>query len=170
MVLKGIGALLIVLGCGGFGFSMASFHRREEFALRQLLTVLDIMECELQYRLTPLPELLLLAEREASGVIQRVLRALRTELEAQISPDARACMEAALASMSGLPDSLCGALRTLGICLGRFDLPGQLQGMNRARSECQRALEQLCRNRDNRLRSYQTLGLCAGAALAILLL
>ena len=170
MGMKGIGALLIVLGCGGFGFSMAMSHRREEFALRQLLTVLDLMESELQYRLTPLPGLLLLAEQEAAGVIKRLLHTLRKELEAQISPDARACMEAALASGSDLPDSVCGALRNLGISLGRFDLPGQLQGLQSTRDECRRALEQLCRNRDNRLRSYQTLGLCAGAALAILLL
>ncbi len=170
MGIKGIGALLIVLGCGGFGFSMAAAHRREEAALRQLLLVLDLMECELQYRLTPLPELLLLAERETTGVIQRVLRRLRKELEAQVSPDARTCMEAALAAFPELPAMVCGGLRNLGISLGRFDLPGQLQGIHTARGECQSALDRLCSNRDNRLRSYETLGLCAGAALAILLL
>ena len=65
---------------------------------------------------------------------------------------------------------VCGGLRNLGISLGRFDLPGQLQGIHTARGECQSALDRLCSNRDNRLRSYETLGLCAGAALAILLL
>lgn len=170
MVLKGIGTICIVLGCGGFGFSMANAHRREEAGLRQLLQVLDLMESELQYRLTPLPELLGIVQRDTTGPIRQILRLLRRELEAQVSPDAKSCMEAALVEGPGLPDSISGALRCLGMSLGRFDLPGQLQGLHHTRQECSRALEQLCRNRDNRLRSYQTLGLCAGAALAILLL
>ena len=170
MILKGIGAVCILAGCGGFGFSMATYHRREEDDLRQLLSVLDLAESELSYRLTPLPELMQLAQKETSGAIRKVFTTLRRELDAQISPDAASCMEAALSSNSGLPASVCAVLRVLGKSLGRFDLPGQQRGLEAARAQCRSSLEQLGRNRDQRLRSYQTLGLCAGAALAILLL
>ena len=57
MSIKLIGAALIIAGCDGVGFSMAAAHRREESALRQLIGALDYMGCELQYHLTPLPEL-----------------------------------------------------------------------------------------------------------------
>ena len=56
----------------------------------------------------------------------------------------------------------------MGSSLGRFDLEGQLQGLESVRIYCREQLDELSKDRDVRLRSYQTLGLCAGAALAIL--
>jgi hypothetical protein len=59
-------------------------------------------------------------------------------------------------------------LRELGQSLGRFDLNGQLLGIAAVRNTCRSKLQQFEKNKEVRLRSYQTLGLCAGAALAIL--
>lgn len=170
MEYKWIGALLIILGCGGFGFSLAAAHRREEGTLRQLIAALDYMECELQYRLTPLPDLCRAAGQEGKGLVGEVLLNLSRELDNQISPDVASCMNAALASAGDLPRHTGENLRLLGSSLGRFDLTGQLNGLEAVRSNCRRDLEALGDNRDVRLRSYQTLGLCAGAALAILLI
>ena len=66
---KLFGALLVICGCGGMGFSIAAASKREEAALRQLIGALDFMECELQYHLTPLPELCRQAGRETKGTI-----------------------------------------------------------------------------------------------------
>ena len=170
MSLKLIGALCIIFACGGAGFSMAATHRREEGALRQLIGVLDHMGCELQYRLTPLPELCRGAAEDASGCIQQVLQSLSGELEAQISPDAASCMRAAVEKAGKLPVSVRKNLLMLGTSLGRFDLQGQLKGIDAVRIQCRTDLDALSQNRDVRLRSYQTLGLCAGCALAILFL
>ena len=79
-------------------------------------------------------------------------------------------MEVTVASVRELPESVGKLLKELGKTLGRFDLPGQLRGIEGVRRSSRKALDQLERNRDVRLRSYQTLGLCAGAALAILLI
>ena len=59
-------------------------------------------------------------------------------------------------------------LNQFGQTLGCFDLKGQLLGIEEVRSQCAAALDQLALGREDRLRSYQTLGLCAGAALVIL--
>lgn len=170
MSLKLIGAVLIIAGCGGVGFSMAAAHRREENALRQLIGVLDYMGCELQYHLTPLPELCRSAATESGGVISQILLRLATELESQILPDAAACMNAAISKTPRLPSKARKNLTGLGGTLGRFDLQGQLKGLEGARQQCRHDLEELSEDRTMRLRSYQTLGLCAGAALAILFL
>lgn len=167
---KWIGAVLVIVGCGGFGISIAAGHRREEGMLRQIIHVLQYMECELQYRLTPLPELCRVAGKEARGTLREVLMNLSAELESQISPDAASCMSAALSKCQDLPGSTRGILLQLGRSLGRFDLPGQLRGLEAVRSTCQLELDELGKNRDTRLRSYQTLGFCAGAALVILFL
>lgn len=170
MSLKIIGAVLIIAACGGVGFSMASAHRREESALRQLIGALDYMGCELQYHLTPLPELCRCAAAECGGCVSQVLLRLASELENQIAPEASSCMNAAISKTPKLPHRIRKNLTRLGGSLGRFDLPGQLKGLESARHMCRRDLEELSKNRDVRLRSYQTLGLCAGSALAILFL
>lgn len=170
MNVKLIGAAFIIAGCGGVGFSMAAAHRREEKSLRQLIRALDYMGCELQYRLTPLPELCRSAAAESGGAVSQVLLNLAAELDAQVAPDVATCMNAALSKTKGLSQRIKNNLRLLGSSMGQFDLQGQLTGLEAARKQCRRELEELSRDRDVRLRSYQTLGLCAGSALAILFL
>lgn len=166
---KWIGAIMVIVGCGGFGFSLAAAHRREEKTLRQLIFALDYMECELQYRLTPLPDLCRQAASEQHGCIRDVMMNLSRELDAQVSPDVERCMQAAISMVEDIPKHTKSALLDMGKTLGRFDLSGQLKGMEQVRAACRSELDVLRTNREPRLRSYQTLGLCAGAALAILL-
>ena len=170
MIYKWIGAILILCGCGGCGFSMAAMEVREEKGLRRMISALDYMTCELQYRLTPLPELCRLTGSDIGGSVGAAFIKLGEELEAQVSPDVHSCMAAVLAENSWLPKSVLQAFSELGQTLGRFDLTGQLMGLEAVRAGCRNRLGELTGNKTQRLRSYQTLGLCAGAALAILLL
>lgn len=167
MSYKWVGAILIIAACGAVGFGMAANSRREERALRQLIGAMEFMTCELQFRLTPLPELCRMAASESTGSIAMVLKRLTEELNAQVMPDVEGCVRAALEN-AGLTQRVRDAFMLLGSTLGRFDLDGQLQGLEAVRSFCRRELDQLSNGRDARLRSYQTLGICAGAALAIL--
>lgn len=169
-MLKWYGAILIVLGCGSIGFAMAAAHRREETVLRQLIGALDFMQCELQYRLTALPDLCRMTAAQCQGNLRTLFITLAQELEDQLSPDAFHCMNAALAKVPKIPGKAGEILRSMGRTLGRFDLEGQIQGLENARQNCRRMLENMSENREVRLRSYQTLSLCAGAALAILFL
>ena len=168
MILKLIGTMLVIAGCGGVGFRIAANHRYEERSLRQLIGILDYMECELQYRMTPLPELCRQASVEFSGGIGKVFAELAVEMEAQISPDIEMCMRVSVGKVSKIPPLALEELQLLGKSIGRFDIEGQLKGLESVRQDCRRRLEGLTFNRDARLRSYQTLGLCAGAAIAIL--
>ena len=168
MNFKWFGAMLIMGSCTAVGFGMAGAYRREEHSLRQLIGALDYMVCELRYRLTPLPELCRLAGSESRGAVGRVLQRISQLLDEQSASDAGRCIHAALAENGGMPKKTEEGFRILGSSLGRFDLDGQVQGLEAARSFCRRELDRLQSGREARLRSYQTLGLCAGAALAIL--
>ena len=163
-----IGAGLIVAACGGFGIFAAGSHRREEAMLRQLENALSFMECQLQFRMTPLPELCFQTARQVSGPVGALFSELAKELELQLAPEAAGCMHTVLGRCPGLSPAVRDLCLQLGRSLGRFDLAGQLKGLTAVQRDSQRKLEALCRNRDTRLRSYQTLGFCAGAALAIL--
>ena len=167
---KWIGALLIIAGSGAFGLALCAGHRAEEETLLKLIRALDYMACELQFRLTPLPELCRLAGQECTGVVSAVLTDLSTELEMGDEPLVSGCMKRVLFTVADIPKFTRQNLILLGETLGRFDLEGQKSGLDAVRSACRRDLEELRRNRENRLRSYQTLTLCTGAALAIILI
>ena len=169
MNIKLLGAILIIGGCGSIGWLVAAAYLREEKYLYRLVTILGYMTCELQYKLTPLPQLCRLAAKEREGTLSDVFQDLASELEAQISPDAESCMQTVLVKYKNLPSHTRSALQQLGISLGKFDLQGQIKGIDGVIAECQRKLNSLTNNKDTRLRSYRTLGFCAGAAIVIIL-
>ena len=170
MPVKYIGAIFVFAACGIFGFLEAANCRREESCLVGLGRLLDRMQSELEYRLSPLPQICSNVAADATGSLQKVFSALSQELENQIAPDASACMEAALSSVKDLPHQAQKALRMLGISLGKFDLQGQMNEISAVKQHCITVLEQMREHQDVRLRSYRTLGLCVGAGLAILFL
>lgn len=169
MLVKIIGVLFVIGSCGGVGFKLASDHREEEKTLRELLRILDYMECELQYRITPFPQLCRQIESTFSMKIGNAFGLFALELDSMISPSVDLCMTNALAKCGNLSPYVHKNLVLLGKNVCHFDLDGQIKGIDAVRQECKKDLEALEQNRDSRLRSYQTLGLCAGAALAILL-
>lgn len=161
---------MIIFGCGGVGFSMCRNHRQLERSMEELAKSLDMMVWELNYRMPPLGELCRAAANAGKGSVSRVLSRLADELEAQVLPDAAACMTVALGAVPGIPERTAEHFRSLGTSLGRFDLQGQIAGLEATAVLCRRDLELLSRNRELRLRNYQTLGFCAGVALVIVLL
>ena len=170
MSYKWIGAIFVILGCGGFGFLVASASKREEKHLGELLEAISFMTSELQYRMTPLPDLILRAGMCTSGTLKQVFTALGGELSAQVAPNAEFCVRAALEKNPALPALTGNTLRYMGRSLGKFDLTGQIEGLTLVKEACKENLQKLSKDRKERLRSYRTLGVCAGIALAILLI
>lgn len=162
-----VGAAMVILGCGGFGFSMAAAHRREERHLRQLTDILQFAHCELQFRLTPLPELCRMVGNQGKGEVYRFFDQVGEILLQQRLPEVGDCVHEALQGNEFSP-GLRELLTAMGQILGHFDLKGQLSGLENLRRRCMTISEELSKGREDRLRSYQTLGLCAGAALVIL--
>lgn len=169
MYLRIIGAMLIVAASGGFGFSMAVQFNRSHRAFRQLLLSMDTMLCDLQYRLSPLHVLCREAAKIAEGSVRKLFLNLSKELERQIAPDVYQCMCAAIQVTDNLPAAILPHLKQLGKSMGQYDLEGQVRMMEAAKLSCIRAIEHMETNKEHQLRSYQTLSLCAGAALAVLL-
>ncbi len=170
MTFKLVGAAMILLGSCGVGLYMASNHRLEIRNMRLLIAALDYMVCELRYRQTPLPELFRQAGSESHGSIKRIFAETASEMDRQIAPDAAICFRAVLSGESGLSPVCEYCLNHFAVSLGKFDLDGQIESLESVRSLCRTKLEDLERNKDSRIRSYQTLSICAGAALAVLLI
>lgn len=170
MELRWLGALLVIAGGGSIGFSMAFHYRKQEQCLRQLIKAIELFSCELEFKLTPLPEVCRSVSRSVGGSIGEVFQCLAQELDSQIRPDAACCMESAVACCKDLSQPCRGWLLQLGRTLGRFDVAGQLAELASVKAGCVEQMNAMLAERDVRIRNYQTLGLCAGAALAILLI
>lgn len=169
MTIRILGATLLILGCGGLGFSISASYKSEIHILKQLLSALDTVSCELQYRLSSLSRLSIVASENTSGCLRLVFLRFAEELDSQVSPDAECCMHSAISGV-GLPSNVRTLLGTLGRSLGKFDVVGQLKGIENVQLEIKHILSTRTDKLEIRLRGYQTLGLCAGAAIAILLI
>lgn len=165
-----LGAVMIVVSCGIIGYLSAIRYKQTILTLQQLMNALNIMECELLYRLMPLPELLLKVSQTNTGLIGMVCKQLIQELESQISPNVSRCMGVTLEKIKGLPDCTAELLKELGQSLGKYHLEGQLLGIAAVRKKCQGKIEAMEKDQDGRLRRYQMFGLCAGAVIVILLI
>lgn len=165
---KLVGALLIIFGCGGAGYLVVATYRYQVQSFEQFIRAMEYMECDLRYRMTPLPELCSGASQVCTGCVSVILERLCAALEAQTVPNAEACMKHVLLEYSTLSASLGQCFSQLSVSLGRFDLPGQIQGLASVKEQAEFELKLLQSNQSVRLRNYQTLGLCAGAALAVL--
>ena len=170
MSAKYFGALLVVMGCTGFGFLLALSRRREEQLLQKLYNTLVFMESELTYRLTPLPDLCCAAVRPAGTVLGKVFSNLAEQLRQQNTGDIALCMDSILSSYPELPKSSSRILQQLGDSLGMFDLSGQLRGLQLCQEICKNAMADIRQHIREQIKCYRLLGGCAGAALAILLL
>ena len=118
--------------------------------------------------MTALPALCRQAVGGKNGAVYQFFLNLAEEMDAQLAPDVAMCCSVCLDKQKDLPQQTRKMLQSLGEHLGEFDLYGQVGCLKSVKAEIERQLELHCKNKDVRIRSYQTLGLCAGAALAIL--
>lgn len=170
MQVKWIGTILVLSGCSAWGFSAAASEKREAGILQTLANALRFMENELHFRLTTLPVLCRETAENSCGVVREVFHNLARELELQTGSDAAGCMEQALTKFHFLPQKIQNIFLQLGISLGRFDLQGQIRELDHILRCCEAELTRRSHNREQRSRNCKTLGVCVGAALAILLI
>lgn len=161
------GAALLLAGAAGFAMTLASAHRREMRMLRCLLHGLQEMVWELKFRMTALPELCRIGADAAGGPVREILGELSDRLSRNEVVDIAGSLNQIL-TCHELPGRVRRNIRQLGSSLGRFDLEGQLQGLELVKRQCREDLRQLESGGPQRIRNYQTIALCTAAALAIL--
>ena len=168
MIGKWIGAICIFTACASVGFSIGFKQIREIKMLEQWIRISHRMEKEIGYYGRSIPDLFRMISYEEKGELAQVFLRTAIEMENQIHPDASRCMSIAIAKTEGLPSSILELLDFLGNELGKYNLDEQLKGIAQISEIAVERRNLLCKDRVKRMRGYQTLGLCAGAALVIL--
>ena len=169
-MIQWIGAICVVGACGACGFSMAASYTGQQRCLQQLHNGLELMQCQMEYQMTELPELCGILASACMGPVGKFFANLGQELRQGEVSEVPACVALVLARDRELPEVCRGILSQLGKTLGQLDLSGQLRGLAAAQGTCRKELERVEASKAGRLRCYRALGICAGAALAILLL
>lgn len=169
-MIRWVGIICVIGACGACGFSMAGDYLSLERCLRQLKNALELMLCQMEYRMTSLAELCDILASACTGPVGQVFRDLGQELNAGNVPNASTCMAYALAKNNQLPEACGVLLKQVGNHLGQLDLESQLRGLTLTKEQTSQQLDKVMAERAGRIRSYRALGLCGGAALTILLL
>lgn len=170
MTVRLVGALLLIAGSISAGFSMVSAYKREVRMLQELDHLITDISCSLQYRLTPLPQLLRAEMNTVSGSLRSFLLCFIKELESQIAPDVACCLKAAFAQHTDMPHTVCSVLLDLGNSFGRFDLQGQLKCLEATQTICERELSRLESKQAGYTKCCQAYSLCVGVIIALLFL
>lgn len=167
-MLKIVGAVLILSGAGGFGIAKALSFYKQIRQLRAISDALELLKCELNYTLLPLPKLCEMTAKRTSGAAADFLRRYAAKLDGG-RPRGRAAAEAMEEAKLCLPNDAKMALLELFGVLGRFDLDGENRVLQLTQHRLKAALERTEREKKPLAKGYAALGLCTGAALVILM-
>ncbi len=169
--MRAAGALLLLGGAAALGCSAAAGLGRHVRVLEALSGALELMERELSFRLTPMPELMDRLARRSAPPVDQLFAHCRDGLEALGEVPLAALWREGLGLESlGLEAEERSALDLLGDVLGRYDGQGQLEALAQTRGELDQALERARGERDRMGRVYRVLGVTGGLLLVILLL
>lgn len=169
--MKTVGCILLLCGCGGAGLWAVRGLQARWAQLRELVAALEEMERELQYRLTPLPELLAGLAAHTAGQVGVFFSRCAQEMDRLGERTFSRLWGQALAeSGMALAEEDIRLLEELGTSLGRYDGRSQCQAIAQIRSRLEKNLAAALERRDRLGRVYGVLGLAAGAFLVILLI
>lgn len=168
--LLGVGFVALAAGAVGFGF--ARNVKLQCTQLDALVWALETMQGEMSARLTPLPELFLLlgssGQKDVSLFFRTAGMALTTPPGCTVPVAFKRGFAASANFRPG--EQAVQALYALASGLGRLELERQLAAIEQAKGAVTRELLSVQAQKQARVRSYGTIGVCAGLALAVILL
>ena len=166
--MKFAGVAFIVLSAGSVGFQMAAMLRKKCDLLSRFLTALQLLKNEITVCGTPLPQAFALMAAANDGVLERLFDVAAKEMDKNrwTKP-----YDAVSRALETIQEPLIGdVLLPLAKSLGKYDLDAQVQGIETARLQAEQLLRETEQERKIKSGTYQTLGVCTGLAVAILLI
>lgn len=162
------GVAFIVISAGSVGFQMAALLRKKCDLLNQILKALQLLRNEIAVCGTPLPQAFALLAASCNGALESLFGSTAREMDKNrwTTPH-----DAVSNALEPLREPLLGEIfLPLAKNLGKYDLDAQLQGIETAKLQAEQRLQEMEQERKIKSRTYQTLGVCTGLAVAILLI
>ncbi|MTI79979.1 MAG: stage III sporulation protein AB [Firmicutes bacterium] len=170
-MLKIIGALVILCSCGYAGFSVARDYQRRPKDLRYLQSALQMLETEISYGATPLPDALEQVANRCDKSVAQLFLETRNRLLSGDGITAREALDDTLKKFSrnsAIKNSDASVLRALGTSLGISDREDQVKHLQLAREqlriEAAKAEEEAAKN----VKLYNYLGVLGGLTIILI--
>jgi len=171
-VLKLIGALLVVAASSLWGWQMSRNYARRPVELRQFIAALQMLETEITYAATPLPEALGGVAEQVSAPAASFFRQVSSELGTHRGCSAREAWHDTLAEygvLSALGASDFSILRGLGNSLGISDRSDQSKHLHLAAEQLKTALAMAEEAALKNVKLWNYMGLLSGLVLVLAL-
>ncbi|NMB21263.1 MAG: hypothetical protein GX979_10380 [Firmicutes bacterium] len=172
LYIKGLAAGLILFSTGTMGLTVAKSFSQRVHNLRQLITFIQILESEIQFARTTLPNVIAMQAPQFSGEMGRFLSNMSSRLREGRGESFGAVWEQGLQTLAlnGLPKPTLEDLRSLGDVLGTSDVTEQTKHLKVLLHRLEQALERADGEREKQTRLWQYLGFSTGLLLCLLLL
>ena len=164
-----LGAVLTLLSGVIFSINVTKEHREKVDCFEELLMILEHFVWELETNQPTLAICCQAASQCGKGQIGKLFSTLAQLLAQGGEASPSSCVQRALQEHP-IPSAVRDRLSQLADTLGRYDLCAQISGIQAVQELCRRDLQALTLERSKTVKSCQALGICTGAALAILLL
>lgn len=169
-MLKTIGILMILTASGGFGIGKAAQFYKTVRQLREFRSAIEILKCEINYTLLPLPELCTITANKLSGAPAEFWRKFGTLVQQGVNRERAAAQALEDARGLVLPNDAKMAILELCSALGRYDLDGENRVLQLTGHRLTSALERCDADKKAQAKSYAALGICTGIAIVILMI
>ena len=167
-MLRLLGGALVLLASGSFGITAGVRYYRAARHLQAFCRAIELLRCEINYSLQPLPEVCALVANRLAGPPAAFFRCFAAQLREPVSRDRAAAAALEAARGLQLPQDAVMAVLELCSALGRYDLDGENRMLDLTASRLQAALARCEAEKRPRAKCYAALGLCTGLALLIL--
>jgi stage III sporulation protein AB len=171
-IIKITASLLIIMSCGMAGLIIAHSYASRPDQLKALIYALKMLETEIAYTLTPLPEALFRVGKRVGGEIGEFFISVGTQLSQENVPT---CGEVWDSNLAGLKESACltpgdlGILRSFGYNLGLSDREDQIKNLKLTQEQLNNHLYSAEKLREKNQRMWRTVGFLAGLAVVFIL-
>jgi len=168
--MKLLGALIIIISSTTIGFIVAGQYLLRPKQLRELQTALQMLETEISYGVTPLPDAFAKLATSLSAPISTIFQVAQEELDSGvIAEEAWQRAVADTYNQTALISEDIEVLLDFGYNLGQTSIDDQVKYMNLAQHKLDSLYQKASTEKEEKVKLWRYLGVLVGMFLAILI-
>jgi stage III sporulation protein AB len=169
---KLIGAVMVIVAAGLAGMALANAYARRPKELRQMRSALQMLETEIAYTATLLPDAFSQISLRCEQAVARLFDRAAAELKKMSGCTAREAWEAGINEYSvgtALTESDLSILRNLGNSLGVSDQTDQVKHLHLAMEQLKATVEKAEEEATRNVKLWNYLGFLGGLMVVLIL-
>lgn len=166
-----VGTALIIFSCGMMGLIVASSYGKRVYNLRQLISFMQLLESEINFARTTLPEIIAIQKSEYIGAVGKFISILDNALNKENGAPFGKVWEQGVLELGeeGFPTQVLNDMQELGRVLGVSDVSEQTKYLKSLLIRLEQALQDAKEEQEKHTRLWQYMGFSSGLLIVLLL-